>query len=87
MLMMIEFWIAFLLGWKWLLYVVIYPAHAIQSWLEQHGVLAPQTGGHMPNFSFVFGFNSVVNVVVLLILLFCYPNLLSGFFTPRRVSA
>jgi hypothetical protein len=83
-LTMIEFWVAVFLRWKWLLLAVMGPAAAVQRWLEKYCASSAQSGGHMPDFSFVVEFNAVINIGAVLILLFYYPNLLSGFFTPRR---
>lgn len=82
--MFIEFRIAVIVSWKWLFVAVTSPAIMVQNWLVGLGALTPQTSGHMPDFSFVIWFNLAMNIVVVLILLFCYPNLLPRFFTRRR---
>lgn len=86
-LMLIEFRIAVIAPWRWLFVAVTSPAIIVQRWLVELGAVKPQTGGHMPDFGFVIGFNLVVNILVVLILLFCYPNLSARFFTPRKEQA
>jgi hypothetical protein len=80
-MMMLEFLITLVTRWTWLGYIFITPGFAVRDVLVKLRVLAtPISGGHMPDLGPAIAFNLILNFMIVLVLLYVFPNFLKSFF-------